>query len=176
MSEPPSPTPPRAARPRWQRWLLEGVVLLLVVLGIRAWQTRDLPSGSAPPLDARDLAGAPIDLGALERPVLVHFMASWCGVCRAEEPNVVSLARDHDVVAVASMSGSAEEVRAWIDHETDLDRARIVADPRGTLARRWGVSAFPTSFYVDRSGEIRHVEVGYTTELGMRLRMWLAGW
>ncbi|AKF06568.1 redoxin domain-containing protein [Sandaracinus amylolyticus] len=169
MSEPTAPAK------RWRRWLLEALVVIAILVAVRAWQTRDLPSGPAPALDARDLAGTPVSLEDLERPVIVHFMASWCGVCRAEEPNVAAVARDHDVIAIATTSGSPDEVRAWIESETELDATRIVADPRGTLAQRWGVRAFPTSFYVDREGDIRHVEVGYTTELGMRARVWLAG-
>jgi thiol-disulfide isomerase/thioredoxin len=160
--------------------LLEAVVVIGIVLAVRAWQGRSLPSGAAPGLDAVDLAGAPVSLEGRSAPVLVHFMASWCGVCRAEEPNIVALARDHEVIALASQSGTPAEVRAWIDAETELGpasggRIRIVADPRGTLAQRWGVHAFPSSFYVDSAGQIRHVEVGYTSELGMRLRMWSAG-
>jgi alkyl hydroperoxide reductase subunit AhpC len=50
----------------------------------------------------------------------------------------------------------------------------IVLDPDGRLARAWGVRSLPTSFVVDREGEIRTVEVGYTTELGLRARLWLA--
>ncbi|MGC4117189.1 MAG: hypothetical protein QM765_22035 [Myxococcales bacterium] len=46
---------------------------------------------------------------------------------------------------------------------------------REKLARAWGVNAFPTSFFVGKDGEIRFVETGYTTELGMRLRLALAG-
>ncbi|MDQ3036913.1 MAG: redoxin family protein [Myxococcota bacterium] len=173
MSE---PKPPERARPRWRRWLLEIVIVIAIVLAIRGWQTRSVAGGPAPSIDAADLSGELVrDVAPRERPVLVHFLASWCGVCEAEEPNLVALARDHDVIAIATQSGDVDQVRAWIDDETDLGEVRVVADPRGTIAARWGVSAFPTSFYVDRSGGVRHVEVGYTTELGMRARMWLAG-
>lgn len=108
--------------------------------------------------------------------MIVHFMASWCGVCSAEEPNVAALARDHRVIAIATQSGDAARIGSWIA-TTDLDprNVRIVPDPRGDLARAWGVRAFPTAFYLDRTGHIRHVEVGYTSELGMRARVWLAG-
>jgi hypothetical protein len=50
-----------------------------------------------------------------------------------------------------------------------------VLDEDGAVARRWGVKAYPTTFYLDAAGVIRHVEVGYTTTLGMRARLALAG-
>ena len=40
---------------------------------------------------------------------------------------------------------------------------------------QWGVRAVPASFVVDGTGQIRYVEVGYTTGIGLRLRLWLAG-
>lgn len=170
------PKPVETTRPRWRRWALEAVIIVAIVLAIRGWQARSVAGGEAPVIDGVDLHGELVrDVRAREGPVMVHFLASWCGVCEAEEPNVVALARDHDVIAIASQSGDVDRVRAWIDDETDLGDVRVVVDPRGVIAQRWGVGAFPTSFYVDRGGEIRHVEVGYTSELGMRLRMWLAG-
>lgn len=156
------------------RWILEGALVIALVIGIRAWQSYGTASGEAPAIAGVDLAGAAVSLDRLERPVVVHFMASWCGVCAAEEGNVAALARDHDVIAIASQSGDEGAVRAWIS-TTDLGDVRIIPDPRGDLARAWGVRAFPTAFYLDRAGRIRHVEVGYTSELGMRLRVWLSG-
>jgi thiol-disulfide isomerase/thioredoxin len=155
---------------------LEAVVFVGIFLAIRAWQQRSIAFGAAPSIGAIDLGGERLDtIEGRDRPVLVHFFASWCGVCDAEEPNIVALARDHDVIAVASQSGDAERVRAWIENETALDAVRVIVDSDGSIAERWGVSAFPTGFYLSRNGEIEHVEVGYTTLLGMRLRMWSAG-
>ncbi len=168
--------PTRSWRHRLRRWALEALVFVGIFLAIRAWQHRAVAFGVAPSIGATDLGGERLDaIEGRERPVLVHFFASWCGVCDAEEPNIAMLARDHDVIAVASQSGDAERVRAWIEHETELGSVRVLVDPDGAIAARWGVSAFPTGFYLNRSGEIEHVEVGYTTLFGMRLRMWSAG-
>lgn len=56
---------------------------------------------------------------------------------------------------------------------------RNVGPAQGDKRRRrlrWAcVRAFPTTFFIDRQGEIRHVEVGYTTELGLRVRHFSAG-
>jgi len=166
--------PTEGPRRKKRTWIFELALVLALVIGIRIWQSSGTASGVAPEVAMADLAGAPVSLEGLERPVVVHFMASWCGVCAAEEGNVAALARDHDVIAIASQSGPPDEVRTWID-TTELGNVRIIPDPRGEIARAWGVSAFPTAFYLDREGGIRHVEVGYTSELGMRLRMWSAG-
>jgi alkyl hydroperoxide reductase subunit AhpC len=48
-------------------------------------------------------------------------------------------------------------------------------DEDGWISEKWGVHAVPASFIIDRTGRIRFVEVGYTTEIGLRLRLWWAG-
>lgn len=166
----PAPAPAPARR---GRWILEVAFVLTLVLGVRWYQRRDLPSGDVPSVALTSLDGTPLSVGAGERGYVVHFFATWCGVCRAEEGNVVSLSRDHELIAIATQSGDASTVRDYVT-EAGLDPAHVALDPEGVLAHRFGVQAFPTTFYVGRDGVIRTAEVGYTTELGMRLRAWWA--
>ncbi|HMI83036.1 MAG TPA: protein disulfide oxidoreductase [Polyangiaceae bacterium] len=161
------------AWPRW-RWIRDAGIALLVLFGIRAYQQRAMPKGDAPPLAATDLQGAPVSLDDYRgRPVLLHFWATWCGVCKAEQHNIDAVARDLPVLSVASQSGDATEVAAYV--RAHGIGPRVVVDDQSLLARRFGVHAFPATFVIDGNGRIRHVEVGYTTELGLRARVWLAG-
>lgn len=156
----------------WWRLPLEIAVIVAIFLGVRAYQSRDAASGPAPPLAAATLGGEAVDLADVEGPALVHFWATWCGVCRAEQGTIDGLAEDHRVITVASQSGSPADVRRYLTaNELDFE---VINDPRGRLAHRWGVHAFPTSFVIGPDGTIRHTEVGYTTSLGFRARLWLA--
>jgi thiol-disulfide isomerase/thioredoxin len=161
---------------RFPEWLGQLALALLILLGFRVYQQRNLPTGTAPEWSAvTDLAGNPVKLAEFRgAAVMLHFWASWCGVCKAEQHNVVAVAEDLPVVAVASRSGSAADVRAYLKQHP-MPAKKVLVDPDGVLARRYQVSAFPTSFWLDGEGNIRHAEVGYTSELGMRLRMWLSG-
>jgi hypothetical protein len=47
-------------------------------------------------------------------------------------------------------------------------------DADGQIAQRYGLSAVPALVVVDAQGQIRFVELGYTSEIGMRLRLWWA--
>jgi len=44
---------------------------------------------------------------------------------------------------------------------------------QGVIGAEYGVSGVPASFVVDSAGIIRFAEVGYTTEWGLRARLWL---
>lgn len=160
----------RLWRAAWQAGLV-----LLVLGGVHLLQTRDTVSGQAPAFQARDLQGRPLALADYAgRPVLLHFWASWCPVCRFEEGAIDALADDRPVVTIAVSSGSDEELMQYLkDRQLDFD---VINDPGGTLAARYGVQGVPTSFVVGPQGEIRFTSVGYTTGIGLRIRMWLAGW
>jgi peroxiredoxin len=161
------------AWPHW-RWVRDAGIALLLLFGIRTYQQRAMPKGDAPSLAGTDLQGAAVSLEDYRgKPVVLHFFATWCGVCKAEQHNIDAVARDLPVLSVASQSGDETEVLAFV-RERGI-APRVVVDEQSVLARRFGVQAFPATFVIDGDGRIRHVEVGYTTELGLRARVWLAG-
>jgi peroxiredoxin len=152
--------------------LLQGLILVVLLYLIHLWQTRELVTGLAPPLEGVTLDGEHFELAdaAREVPRVVHFWATWCPVCRLELDNIAELLPEHTLISVAMVSGSEQEIRQFLDAEGL--RLPVIADPQGRLAHRWGVGGVPTTFILDRENNIRFVEVGYTTGLGLRARLW----
>jgi thiol-disulfide isomerase/thioredoxin len=162
--------------PGWRRWAGNlGFFLLLatVFFGVRYYQQRSLVEGPAPALRESLVQGESFDLAAHRgRPVLVYFWATWCAVCKLEQGAIESVAGDHTVVGVAMRSGPDAEVMKYL-RENSL-AVPVVNDPDGAIADAWGVRATPTSFVLDGAGAIRFREVGYTSQIGLRLRLWMA--
>lgn len=164
--------------PRLRRVLLylgEALLIVAVVVGVRAYLSRGATRGPAPPIAAQSLDGQIVSLAAVHgRPVLVYFWATWCPVCGAMRGTIANIARDHPVITVAIQSGSGPEIAAYLNkHQW---RVRVINDADGNVARLYGVRGVPASFVIDGNGNIRAVEIGYTTEIGLRLRLWWAGW
>jgi thiol-disulfide isomerase/thioredoxin len=156
-------------------WIRDILVMLLILAAVRAYQQRDLPSGVPPQVAGTALDGTTLSLETYRgKPVVLHFWATWCGVCRMEQGSIDALAQSLPVLSIASQSGAASQVAAYVkEHEV---AARVLVDETNTLARSFNVRSYPTTFVLDGAGNIRFSEVGYTTELGLRARMWLAGW
>jgi thiol-disulfide isomerase/thioredoxin len=153
-------------------------LIVLIFAGVQWIKAMPLVRGAAPALDAPLIGGAssqgPVDLAGLRgQPVLVHFWATWCSVCRLGEDAIDRIAADHRVIGVALASGDAPSLQRYLDGQ-GLGYPNI-ADPDGEIADRWGVTGVPTSFVIDGSGAIRFARVGYTTGWGLRARLWLAG-
>jgi thiol-disulfide isomerase/thioredoxin len=158
----------------WLRRGLEVLIFIVVIMGVRAWQQRDIVKGMAPALSGLLLDGKPFVLAAKPaQPVLIHFWASWCPICRAEQGTIESLARDNsNIITVAMQSGNSNAVQQYM-REQGVNFP-VINDADKQISATWGVQAVPASFIVDTDGKIRYVEIGYTTSLGLRLRLWLA--
>lgn len=163
--------------PNQRKWLRRGIellVIIIVIMGIRAWQQRDVVSGAAPELRGKLLDRKEYVLPQRPaQPVMVHFWATWCPICRTEQGSLESLAQaGYPLVTVAMQSGDETAVKKFmVEQKLTFP---VISDPDGVLSEAWGVHAVPATFIIDRNGQISFVEIGYTTEWGMRLRLWLA--
>lgn len=159
---------------RYPNWLIL-TVQILSLLGLyfllSAWQHKGLIQGEAPKFAAQTLDGRYFSLNEnKDSPLLLHFWATWCPVCSLEHDSISDINGDWPVITVVMQSGNAEELsRYMVEHGLEVP---VIVDEHGALARRFGVRAVPTSFVIDTNGDIRFSEMGYTTEIGLRARLW----
>jgi thiol-disulfide isomerase/thioredoxin len=170
-----TPAHPPKKNNKWLRRGAELLIFIVVIVGVRTWQQRDIVKGNAPALIGAMLDGKPYLLPEKpSQPILVHFWATWCPICRTEQGSIAALAQDNpNVITVAMQSGSSAAVQQFL-HEQSVSFP-VVNDQDSRISSAWGVHAVPASFIVDREGKIRFAEIGYTTSIGLRLRLWLAG-
>lgn len=156
---------------RCYSWLIYIVIFLLVMLGANMWKTRDITSGNLSELNGELMDGTEFTISEFSgRPVLIYFWASWCPICNLVNGNVQSISEDYPVISVASWSEGEVEVKAYM-HENQLTFP-VLLDNTGELAQAFGLKGVPISFILDPDGEIKFVESGYSSEAGLRLRLW----
>lgn len=158
----------------WVRRSVELLVVLALFLALHAWQTRHAPRGMAPDISGTLLDGTAVSLEQYRgKPLLLQFWATWCPVCSMEQKSIAALADDYPVLSIAMDEASGQEIRDYMQ-EKNVDY-RVLHDPDSVIAQRYSVTGVPSSFILDGEGKIRFVEVGYTTGIGLRLRLWWSG-
>ncbi len=152
-------------------WL---IAFALIWFGVRAWQQRDMASGPLPVTTLPALDGQIIRLDALPRPYLIHFTASWCPICRLQHETMRALSQEYTVIQIITQSGDRRQALAFA-RQHGMKLPLTVNDPDGRLLALFGSRAVPADFFVGRNGTIVLHEMGYTSGIGYRLRLWWAG-
>lgn len=162
---------------RLKRWARELGILTLLILVVmfgmdflRAPQAP--PNFGRQPLQTLDAQHITLIEQSQQRPLLVYFWATWCGICKMTTPDVARLAEEgRNVLSVALRSGDELKIRQYLAGKNIT--MPVVNDPRGELSAQWGIGVTPTFVIIDK-GEVVSATTGWTSYWGMKVRLWWA--
>lgn len=124
----------------------------------------NLTSFPAPDFALPTLSAAPIRFSDLRgKVVLLNFWVTWCGSCRAEMPTLDALYRQYkdrglEVLAVNLDTAPIAKIQAFVG-EAGVS-LRVGLDPSSSTARTYQVLGLPTTYLIDRAGNVVVREVG----------------
>jgi thiol-disulfide isomerase/thioredoxin len=144
------------------------LALLLVVAG--GWYILR-PKAGANDFSLVDIDGDPFQLRDFRgKVVLLDFMATWCGPCRASMVDLLKLRWEFgEELVMISISvdptwrarDTVEQLKAWRDgFSADWIHARDTADP--PVSQSFEVIDIPTMVIIDKRGETGFRHVGPT--------------
>jgi len=104
------------------------------------------------------------------KPLLIHFWATWCPVCKAEASNINFISKYFNVITIAVNSGTNQEIQKYM--KKNGYTYKVVNDTHGELAKKFNIEGYPTTFIYNKQKTLTFSEVGYTSSIGLYLRLW----
>src|SRR5579871_1071106 len=119
-----------------------------------------LARGETPPAPAVAMAtfsGRSLSIASFRgHPVILNFWASWCAPCREEAPLLEATWREYRgrglIVLGVDTQDMISPAKAFLsDYRLTFPAVR---DPDGTVARRYGTTGVPETFFISADGRI----------------------
>ena len=132
----------------------------------KAWAQFDKTAWPAnvvtPKIEAADLQGKTWNTTELAGKVVVlNFWATWCAPCKDELPILQTL---HDIsdsqTVVLTINVREPAARAARYMQSTGMTFPVISDAKGELAKRWGVTVYPTTILIAPHGQARWRIVG----------------
>lgn len=95
--------------------------------------------------------------------VYVDFWASWCIPCRKSFPWMNSIKEQYQAQGLTIISINLDHSQALADEFLKESPANfpVIYDPKGLIARKYQLKGMPSSFIVNRQGQIVSAHVGF---------------
>ncbi len=107
--------------------------------------------------------------------VLVNLWASWCGPCRMEMPamqQVYEAYKDQGFTILAVNATHQDSIPNAMAFAAELGLTfPIVLDMDGQTSDQYELRSLPSSFFIDRDGQIQEVVIGSMSESLLRVRV-----
>ena len=95
--------------------------------------------------------------------VFLDFWASWCDPCRKSFPWMNDMLsrydrKDFTIIAI-NLDSSRKDAAKFLDKvPADFD---VAYDPEGTVATKYNLKAMPSSYLIDKKGQLVFAHKGY---------------
>jgi thiol-disulfide isomerase/thioredoxin len=154
--------------------ILNLIVLICLPLAVSAdWQQPELSHNmteikkviAASDFELLDMDEEPVRLSDYKgKVVLLNFWATWCPPCIREMPSMERLYQQvgvdsFDVLAINQME-SGDDVFAFTGQLAVDPTFTIVFDSTSQVSRDYAVRGLPTTYLIDKKGNIRYRAVG----------------
>jgi peroxiredoxin len=161
---------------KWVALFLEAAIIVLVLSCFSWYQNRGTLAADgamAPDFNLQSIEGNTVQLSQLKgKKVLVYFFAPWCSICHLSGDNLNDLrqARTDEELEILVVGLSWEKTEELNKFANDLELTMPVLIGNNQQMLDYKIKGFPTYFVIDEEGRVTHRSVGYSTELGLRLR------
>lgn len=128
----------------------------------------------APDFTLANLDGKPTKLSDFRgQAVFLNFFATWCSPCRAEMPDILATYEENKakgaLVLAIDLQEDAPTVRNYAD-SLGLTFP-IVLDRSGQVAALYRLTALPTSYFIDKDGVVRDMQIGALSKTLMQNKL-----
>ena len=141
---------------------------LTVLMMFAALMANTAAAGTAAPdLSLKKLDNSSFKLSDFRGDVLyVDFWATWCPPCRKSFPWMEEMHQRYKDLGFKVIAISLDNKRAVIDQflETMTTNFVIAHDPGGDSATQFKVKGMPSSYLIDRKGNIHMTHLGFNTK------------
>lgn len=132
-----------------------GLVMLLLAGSVSAGEAPDFV------LQGAQLKGRLSNLK--NQVVYLDFWASWCSPCRRSFPWMNELQKKYAEQGLVIIAVNVDREKQLADEFLKQVSAdfHIVFDEKGSIARAYEVQGMPSSYFIDRAGNVRFVHTGF---------------
>jgi thiol-disulfide isomerase/thioredoxin len=149
------------------------MVLLIALAAVHFIANRNLVSGKMPQIEATTISDIIATEQIMSGPGIIYFWAGWCGICRAMQDTVDDILNEYPGLTIAIQSGDSNAVQQYMAKQAIA--WPTIADTTGRIGEKFGIRGVPAIFIYDKYGQIKFSTSGYSSAIGIEIRLWLAG-